>query len=157
MRVFRIEREKHLEKTLKGIGAASNEGFRWNSVMTYLVYTSESRALAMWEVAVHLDLSEDFPQDRYLVEIEIPDQLVILEIDPADLPEYWDAKPPTLATQYMGDDFVQEAQAAILKVPSSIIPKEYNYLINPHHPVAQSIRVIQADRLHFDERLKKVH
>lgn len=73
MRVFRVEREKYLSTTLNGIGAASSEGFRWNSLNTFLVYTAESRALATLEVSVHLDLSEDLPMDRYYVEIEIPD------------------------------------------------------------------------------------
>lgn len=44
MRVFRIEREKYLETTLKGLGAALVEGYRWNSLNTSLVYTAESRA-----------------------------------------------------------------------------------------------------------------
>ena len=71
MIVFRIEREKYLKTTLHGIGASLSIGFRWNSINTKLVYTAESRALATLEVAVHLDLSEDLPNDRYFVEIEI--------------------------------------------------------------------------------------
>ena len=50
MRVYRRERKKHLETTLKGIGAALTEGYRWNSPNTFLVYTSEYRALATLEV-----------------------------------------------------------------------------------------------------------
>jgi RES domain-containing protein len=80
MRVFRIEREKYLESTLKGIGAAMTDGYRWNSINTYLVYTADSRALATLEVSVHLDLSEDLPIDRFYVEIEIPDDIQILEL-----------------------------------------------------------------------------
>jgi RES domain-containing protein len=80
MRVFRIERKKYLNTTLKGIGAALTEGYRWNSLNTYLVYTAESRALAILEVSVHLDLSEDLPADRYCVEIDIPGEVKILEL-----------------------------------------------------------------------------
>lgn len=85
MRVFRIEREKYLETTLQGVGAARAEGFRWNSLGTYMVYTSESRALATLEVFVHLVINEDLPLDRYYVEIDIPDMVTILELNIKDL------------------------------------------------------------------------
>lgn len=152
MRVYRIEREKYLNDTLKGIGAALSEGFRWNSLNTYLVYTAELRALALLEVTVHLDLSEDLPTDRSYVEIDIPEEVEILEVSIEDLPDNWDAKPPILETQYIGDDFVLGNKAPILKVPSSIIPYEFNYLINPHHPEAKMIAVVGNKSVRFDQR-----
>ena len=154
MRVYRIERKKYLDTTLKGIGAALTEGYRWNSLNTYLVYTAESRALAILEVSVHLDLSEDLPADRYYVEIDIPDKVEILELSTEDLPENWDAKPPILETQFIGDDFVKDNSAAVLKVPSCIVP-EFNYLINPNHPDAKMITVISKAPLAFDQRFKQ--
>lgn len=153
MRVFRVEREKYLATTLTGQGAALSEGFRWNSRNTYLVYCSESRALATLEVAVHLDLSEDLPNDRYFVEIEIADDIQFLELKIEDMPGNWDAKPPSLETQYIGDDFVNARQAAVLKVPSCIVPLEFNYLINPNHPDAIRIKVVAATPMKFDGRL----
>ena len=154
MRVYRIEREKYLDATLSGIGASLSRGFRWNSFNTRLVYTAESRALATLEVAVHLDLSEDLPTDRYYVEIDIPDSLLILEVNIDDLPDMWDAKPPLLVTQIIGDDFVNSNDAAILKVPSSIVPQEFNYLINPNHPDAGKIKIIERAKMMFDSRFK---
>jgi RES domain-containing protein len=154
MRVFRIEREKYLNKTLEGIGAALTEGYRWNSLNTYLVYTAESRALAILEVSVHLDLSEDLPTDRHYVEIEIPDEVSIIALNDEDLPEKWDEKPPILETQIMGDDFVRSNSAAVLKVRSSIVPPEFNYLINPNHPDSKKISVVSTIPLKFDKRIK---
>lgn len=155
MRVYRIEREKYLETTLNGIGAALTDGYRWNSLQTYLVYTSESRALATLEVSVHIDLSEDLPTDRFYVEIEIPDDIEILELKMEELPENWDSKPPLLETQFIGDDFVNQNNAAVLKVPSSIVPPESNYLINPNHPDSKKIMVISTQKLVFDGRFKQ--
>lgn len=131
-----------------------SEGYRWNSVNTRIVYTAETRALATLEVAVHLDIGEDLPDDRYYVEIQIPDEITILEVSIEDLPEDWDAKPPTLTTQTIGDDFVNYNEAAILKVPSSIVPQEFNYLINPNHQDASKIRVLSTSKMIFDSRLK---
>lgn len=155
MIVYRIEREKHLETTLLGIGASMSKGYRWNSFNTRLVYTAESRALATLEVSVHLDLSEDLPNDRYYVEIDIPDEITILEVNIDDLPEDWDSKPPTITTQTIGDDFINYNEAAILKVPSSIVPQEFNYLINPNHSDSSKIKVIKTYRMSFDSRFKQ--
>lgn len=154
MRVYRVEREKYLNSTLLGIGASLSEGFRWNSYNTRMVYTSGSRALATLEVAVHLDIHEDLPNDRYFVEIDIPDSVQILELYTEDLPDNWDAKPPLINTQFIGDAFISEESAAVLKVPSSIIPAEYNYLINPLHPDAGKIKVIVTEKMTFDSRLR---
>ncbi|MFN3488923.1 MAG: RES family NAD+ phosphorylase [Emticicia sp.] len=154
MKVYRIEREKYLETTLSGAGASMSKGYRWNSFNTKLVYTAESRALATLEVSVHLDLSEDLPTDRHYIEIEIPNDIIILEVSIQDLPQDWDAKPPTLTTQTIGDDFVFQNEAAILKVPSSIVPQEFNYLINPHHADAAKIKVSYKSPMKFDTRFK---
>jgi RES domain-containing protein len=154
MIVYRIEREKYLTTTLQGIGASKSDGFRWNSLNTLMVYTAESRALATLEVSVHLDLSEDLPNDRYYVAIEVPDDVLIQEVRLEDLPEGWDSKPPILLTQIIGDDFVNQNEAAILKVPSSIIPQESNYLINPNHPDFLKIKVLSNTKMIFDSRLK---
>jgi len=155
MLVYRIEREKYLQTTLSGIGASLAKGYRWNSIHTKLVYTAESRALATLEVSVHLDLSEDLPSDRYFVEINIPDEITILEVNIEDLPPDWDSKPPTITTQTIGDDFVTQSECAVLKVPSSIVPQEFNYLINPNHPDSKKIRVVSKTIMTFDSRLKK--
>ena len=154
MKVYRIEREKYLETTLSGVGAAMSKGYRWNSINTKLVYTAESRALAMLEVSVHLDLSEDLPIDRSYVDIEIPNDIIVLEVAIEDLPQDWDAKPPTFTTQTIGDDFVFQNEAAILKVPSSIVPQEFTYLINPNHIDAARIKVSSKSPMKFDIRFK---
>lgn len=153
IRVFRIEREKFLSSTLSGLGAASSSGNRWNRLNTPLVYSAESRALAFLEISVHLDLSEDLPTDRFYVEIEIPDEVLILEVQPADLPINWDSKPPCATSQSIGDEFVYQGEAAVLKVPSSIVPFEFNYLINPNHPDARKIKVVSVHPLQFDGRV----
>lgn len=153
MIVYRIERENYLEETLQGIGASLSSGFRWNSINTRLVYTADSRALSTLEVSVHLDLTEDLPNDRFIVEIEIPDEILIMEVELEDLPNDWDSKPPSISTQTIGDDFVLENEAAVLKVPSSIISQEYNYLINPLHSDIKKIKVIKQYPFKFDPRL----
>ena len=87
--------------------------------------------------------------------IDIPDDLEILELRNEDLPANWDSNPPTLDTQFISDDFVIENEAAVLKVPSCIVPLEFNYLINTDHPDAKRITVISKEPLKFDNRIKQ--
>ena len=118
-----------------------------------MVYTSESRALAILEVTAHLDLIEHLPTDRVYVELNIPDDLEILSLDSHKLPKQWDSKPPIKSTQLIGDEFVVQNEAAILKVPSCIVPQEFNYLVNPFHKNAKKIKLINATPVVFDDRL----
>jgi RES domain-containing protein len=60
-----------------------------------------------------------------------------------------------LETQYIGDDFVKEKNAAVLKVPSSIVKQEFNYLINPNHTDAEKISVISVTPFKFDSRMQQ--
>ncbi len=124
-----------------------------------MVYTAASRALALLEIAVHLDLSEDLPTDRFFVEIDIPDRLPFAHVPETSLsvrtpssPENWHDSPPLPETQLLGDRFAAEAKAAILRVPSSILPAEFNYLINPLHPDAGHIKVVSTTALKPDGR-----
>jgi RES domain-containing protein len=118
-----------------------------------MVYTSESRALALLEITAHLNGVMEIPTDRYLVEIEIPDTLKIQILSIADLPKNWNAHPPSVFTQILGDSFVQKLKAPVLKVPSSIVSQEFNLLINSYHPDAHKIEIISKERLAFDPRI----
>lgn len=153
MLVYRIERGKYLNTTLSGRGAAMTAGNRWNSIGTPLVYTSANLSLAILEVAVHLNLTKSMPSDRMVVEIEIPTDIKIFEIQEAELPRNWHAKPPILETQFIGDEFIIASDAPVLKVPSSIVPLEFNFLINPGKVNMANIKVVRTFPFVFDERL----
>jgi len=154
MKVFRIVREKYLDTALSGNGAQFSKGFRWNSYGTPMVYTAESRSLAVLEVALHLDFTEDLPIDRYLMEIEVPDELEVLTLPESDLPKGWDVKPPGSISQRIGDEFINGNTAPVLHVPSSIVPEEFNFLLNPVHEDFAKIKISKRVRFGFDERLK---
>lgn len=134
-----------------GAGAAQFGG-RWNRVGTPVIYAAQSAALAALEVLVHYSI---VPRDHVLTEIQIPDALVILHLEEDRLPAGWDNDPPIPATQEMGDNWVREAGSAILSVPSSIIPGERNFVINPAHAGFNEIIFLSQKAFRFDPRLKK--
>lgn len=150
MRAFRLIRKKHGIE-LSGKGAALS-GNRWNSKGTELVYCADSRALAMAEVAVHISLSI-LPKDYVMVEIEIPSNISVASLSSDELPLNWSNFPHVLDTQQIGDAFVAERKSAVIKVPSAVVPGDFNYLINPHHPDFTAIKIVDQEDFPFDSRL----
>ncbi|MFC3416469.1 RES family NAD+ phosphorylase [Algoriphagus hitonicola] len=150
MRVFRLIRRKYGIE-LSGKGAALS-GNRWNSKGTELIYCADSRALAMAEVAVHLSLTI-LPKDYVMVEIDIPDHISVASVSTDVLPIEWSSFPHLLDTQQIGDDFVSERKNCVLKVPSAVVPGDFNFLINPYHPDFMAIRIVGQKDFPFDSRI----
>lgn len=150
MRVFRLSKQKYASE-LSGKGAAMF-GNRWNSKGVEIIYTAQSRALAMAEVAVHVTLAT-LPSDFVMIEIDIPDSLKIDELNPDDLKEDWNNHPHTRSTQKLGDDFIDSKTFCVYKVPSAVVKGDFNYLINPHHKDAKRIKIKSTTPFPFDKRI----
>lgn len=138
---------------LSGAGAKISGG-RWNEVGVAIVYAASSRALACLETVVHLN-SGGLPLNRYLVEIEVPDEVLA----PAEvatsgsLPVGWDAEPAGRVSISFGSQWAQSQRTALLLVPSVIVPEENNLLINPAHPDAKGIKARKVRKWLYDPRM----
>ncbi len=149
MKVYRITLAK-FSTDLKASGRAA----RWSSNDIQMIYTAASRSLACLENVVHrnqLGLSALF---RIMI-IEIPDTMKIKTIDTGLLHNDWKDYDKVILTQKIGDGWISDKETAVLKVPSSIIDMEYNYLINPLHPDFKRIKLLQTEPFIFDERIKR--
>ena len=134
---------------LSGTGARLYGG-RWNSEGKAAVYLASSASLAVLEVLVHLPPLM-IPEDYCLVEIEVPDS--VTEITIKDLPINWKDVSPPNSLKLIGDGFLQKQAHLLMKVPSSIVPMEYNYLLNPLHKDIKNVKIINKEPFNFDERL----
>lgn len=152
MIVFRISSfQYHLDLSGKG---AELYGGRWNTKGLPALYTADSRALAMAEVAVHLPIGI-FPTNYQMVSIEIPDSSVE-EVRSLDLPVSWRSFPFHPRTQQIGDEFLKNQAYLALKAPSAVVDGDYNYIVNPRHELAGKIKVVEVKQFLFDMRLLKV-
>ncbi|QOY87775.1 RES family NAD+ phosphorylase [Paludibaculum fermentans] len=149
-RVYRILREHYATNSFDGEGAFLFGG-RWSSPGTRIAYAAEHLSLAMVEYFVHLN-ADDPPKDLVVVGADIPDSVSRIVIAQHDLPADWRQVPagPTLAD--IGDSFVAERQAAVLVVPSALVPSESNWLINPVHPQFADIQVLPPEPFQYDAR-----
>ncbi len=54
---------------------------------------------------------------------------------------------------HLGDEWVRSQRSAVLEIPSAVVERESNYLLNPAHPDFSSIVIGEAETFTFDERL----
>ena len=149
MIVYRLSKAQYAQD-LSGKGAELVGG-RWNSRGNAMLYTSQSIALCVTEIAVHVPLGI-LPKDYQLIHIEIPDE-DLLEMK--RLPKDWQSFPHSNSTQMIGDKFLKEHKHLVFKVPSAAVQGEFNFLINPKHKNFNHIKIVKIENFNFDERLFK--
>lgn len=150
--VWRITGKQFTKSAFSGDGARRFGG-RWNTHGVPLIYTAESKSLAVLEILVHLD-SPDLLQKYVLFEVKVDDAFVT-HLDPASLPNDWRADPPPISAQKLGDDWARSAKSAVLRVPSAIVTGEFNYLLNPRHPDFKKLKIGPPQSFFFDPRLDR--
>ena len=157
MRVWRICRERHAATAYSGEGGRMASA-RWNSKGIAMAYAAESLSLAILEVFVHLS-ADQRPEDLVRITAEIPVDASALERQRrellARLSKNWRFSHPE--TRDLGDEWVRERTSLLLLVPSVIVPGEWNALVNPEHPDAKKIRVLETEPFSFDPRMFKAN
>lgn len=151
MKLYRISLCKYIDD-LTGTGAEITGG-RWNSKGVRVLYTAGSASLAMLEVVAHIN-NTVIEAAYCMIVLEVPANSLI-EFKSTELSRNWDNFPAERETKLVGDKFVKEQKALILKVPSVLIPEDNNYLINPAHKKFSDVKVISKRNISFDKRLVK--
>lgn len=151
MYVYRVSRPAYAED-LSGAGARLHGG-RWNQIGTAVLYASESRSLATLEALVHVPVHLT-PAERKMVVLEVPREVPDREIDVDELPEDWatDSPPDSLAA--IGTRWIESEDELVLRVPSAVVPGEFNVMINPACPHARNVQIASIEDFRFDGRLR---
>lgn len=150
MRAWRITSRKYAHAAFTGEGAARSPG-RWNSSGVPVVYVAGSMSTGILEILVHLN-DRAYLAAFIAFEIEVPDRHIeTLQ----DLPPDWQQLPepyPT-STQKLGSEWAQSFRSLALKVPSAVVPSEFNLLLNPRHPAMSEVQFGEPQDLWLDPRL----
>ncbi len=150
MLVYRITGKKHATD-LTGKGAALHGG-RWNKKGTPVLYTGESKEIALLETIVHTPPMLVPKLD--IVTLEIPDDsITTIEIDA--LPPNWKSFPAPTILSEIGEAWIREAKSIALKVPSAIIHSASNLILNCRHIDYGLVKIIEIKNFKFDSRLVK--
>ena len=149
MLVYRLLQADFCYEPLSGQGTALYGG-RWNPKGISVLYTTESPALSLLEILVHLN-PKRIPQ-YYLATIDVPDAIRVIQQQ--ELPANWRATGSgPLPSQVFLLEWLKNPDCLIVQVPSTVIPIMANYLINPRHPLFASCNVLSVDVLEIDARL----
>jgi RES domain-containing protein len=148
MRCYRLTRRQHAD--LSGFGGTIRTG-RWHASPAPILYAASSRALAMLETLVHMELTIDMlPVDYVYQVIDITDDLERLNLDDIFLPTGAAAD-----TARYGSRWLAQGRSLALSAPSFVVRQETNIMLNPAHPaIARATSTIEKDVV-WDERLFK--
>lgn len=134
-------------------------GGRWNSRGTRILYTAGSLSLAALELLVHLN-NEELLLSYSFAAAEFDKNLILSVEDFRTLPENRSVSPPLLEIQQIGDEWAREMDSVVLKVPTSVIPVEFNYLINVQHSEFSKVQLGKPQTFtltnDFTKKIKKV-
>jgi RES domain-containing protein len=150
MEVFRISSNKYSEK-LTASGVAS----RWNKNDQFVIYTGASRSLATLELIVHKSSIKPVLDYKVMV-ISIADDIDLVKTIPEkELPDGWREMRFYNHLQALGSEWYTKNETLVLKVPSAVIPKEFNYIVNAKHPEFKpsKVKLVFQENYFWDNRL----
>lgn len=150
---WRIVKARHARAAFNGQGARIAGG-RWNSPGHAVVYVAGSASLAMLEMLVHLQ-NQDVLRRYVLFDVTF-DSSLVQAVAGIDLPRNWRSSPPPAGTRRIGDQWLQRGDSAVLRVPSALVPDEFNYLLNPAHKDFEAITIGAPQPVRLDPRLARM-
>ena len=152
IKLFRISTSEYIND-ITGMGARIYGG-RWNHTGYPAVYTSGSRSLAALEFLVHVPMALA-PENLSIVEINIQENIEWESINESQLPSNWRDYPAPEQLANIGTNWIKSKSSLLLDIPSAVVKKEVNTLINPLHPDIKFVDLINIEKFSFDSRLFK--
>ena len=150
IKLYRICTTEHISD-LSGTGARIYGG-RWNHPGYPIVYSSGSRSLAALEFLVHVPMALA-PDNLSIAEITITEKIKRESITPEGLPANWRGYPAPEQLANIGTKWIKSKSSLLLDIPSAVVDKEVNTLINPLHPDIKHVSLAKVEKFYFDSRL----
>ena len=150
IKLYRICTTEHIND-LSGTGARIYGG-RWNHAGYPIVYSSGSRSLAALEFLVHVPMALA-PDNLSIAEIIITDNIKRESIRSNELPLNWRGYPAPEQLVDIGTKWIKSKSSLLLDIPSAVVDKEVNTLINPLHPDMKYVNLAKVEKFYFDSRL----
>ena len=129
-------------------------GSRWTPRGLPAVFASATLSLAALERFVHTDPDLE-PTDLVAVEIEIKANIRIESVADSGFPSNWREYPAPVELTSIGERWLREAKTVALLVPSVVVPRERNFIINPEHGDFDKLTVAAPEPFSFDPRMWK--
>lgn len=149
MELFRISAEKYANKL-----TASGSANRWNEDGQFVIYAGSSRSLSSLELVVHRASIRPAIKYKVMIIFIEDDERLIQEVETSNLPSNWRSVSAYSNLQKIGSKWYRLKKSLLLKVPSAIIPQEYNFIINTLHPdFGKKVKLVDTEDYFWDIRL----
>jgi RES domain-containing protein len=153
IKAYRLVKKKRSSHAFNAV-SAGRFGGRWHSKGRDCLYFSDSTALSVLEVFIHVGHAEII-QSYELFELTVPSEMV-LRATLDSLPENWRSESAPQETAAFGDAWLATGSGLALAVPSVIVPQSWNYLINVDH--SEFVKVVETAKpieLIFNARISR--
>ncbi|GEO03910.1 hypothetical protein AAE02nite_15740 [Adhaeribacter aerolatus] len=125
---------------------------RWNYDGQFVIYAGSTRSLASMENMVH-KMGQGVLGSRFVVMVlEIPDDIPVTTITVEQLPPTWKLESSYALSQPLGAAWYEAGETLLLKVPSAVVPAEYNFVINSRHPDFTKVKIKRKEPFVYDYR-----
>lgn len=136
---------------LSGEGA-SIYGGRWNPIGIKALYASQNISLCILEILARTRV-KNTPADYQLITLEFPENL-LTNIKISELKMGW--KKHVEYTQWIGEEFLKDNKSLVMRVPSAIVEREHNFILNPLHKDFSKVKIKETEALDLDKRLRQI-
>ena len=143
---YRLSLRQYASRAFLGEGA-HKVGGRWNPRGISAVYTSSTLSLAALEFLVHLSGPQEAP-DMVSFRVTFDSQL----LTDLELPQNWRSL-ELMETRALGRNWFEQRTSPVLRVPSFVIPSEFNFVLNPAHPRFHRLKIAKPEKFLLDVRL----
>jgi RES domain-containing protein len=129
-------------------------GSRWTPRGLPAVFASATLSLAALERFVHADPDLE-PADLVAIGIRIKSPVRTERVALSVLPSNWRQYPAPVELTSIGERWLRRGKTVALLVPSAVVPRERNVIINPAHRDFDTLTVAQPEPFSYDPRMWK--
>ena len=150
-RIYRLTKARYADTALSGEGSIRYDG-RWHRRGIRIVYASDAPASALLEVIAHTEAHNRLQHDYVLFEVRLDPDEHLLTVGSDMLPDDWRAVPWPTSTQEIGMFWHEEQASVVLNVPSAVVPRQRNFLVNVAHPRFNELQIQEPEPFEIDSR-----
>ncbi len=143
MKLYRLVKEDRC-RDMGASGAAD----RWNYATDPCLHAKDHPAMCLVESDLVTGLFT-VPDGYVIVEYEVPDSIMRVV---QGLPAGWDNYPFGFETRDFGSELLQKAEKLVLAFPSPEMNRQWNYMVNLRHPLANEIKILD---IYYPNRKKQ--
>lgn len=151
-RIYRLTKARYADTAFSGEGSMRYDG-RWHRRGIRIVYASDAPASALLEVIAHTEAHNRLQHDYVLFEVRLDPDEHLLTVGSDMLPDDWRAVPWPTSTQEIGTFWHEEQASVVLDVPSAVVPRQRNVLVNVAHPRFNELQIQEPEPFEIDSRL----